>query len=149
MSELFFRLTEAGLITLARLVEGTVDRRDPAKRWEPDRSLIAALTDRWRPETHTFHLPVGEVTITLQDVAYLLGLPLAGDAVGPIGGLRDWKVDMSARFAQVSRRPELGPPQAHAHYTTNGPAKAWLMQFTVSSLYILICSVRRMDVFFG
>ncbi|QHO00135.1 uncharacterized protein DS421_13g403870 [Arachis hypogaea] len=39
-----------------------------------DNSLISALVEQWRPETHTFHLPWDEVTITLQDVAYHLGL---------------------------------------------------------------------------
>ena len=39
---------------------------------------------RWRPETHSFHLPCGEMTITLQDVAMLLGLPVRGNPViGP------------------------------------------------------------------
>jgi hypothetical protein len=39
---------------------------------------------RWRPETHGFHLPCGEMTITLQDVAMLLGLPIQGNLViGP------------------------------------------------------------------
>ncbi|XP_074341939.1 serine/threonine-protein phosphatase 7 long form homolog [Apium graveolens] len=46
-----------------------------------DWSLISALVEGWRPETHTFYLPMGEVTITLQDVGVLLGLPVDGDAV--------------------------------------------------------------------
>ncbi|KAF1872748.1 hypothetical protein Lal_00016585 [Lupinus albus] len=48
-----------------------------------DPSLITALVERWRPETHTFHLPHGECTITLEDVSLQIGvnvngLPLAG-----------------------------------------------------------------------
>ncbi|KAG8496053.1 hypothetical protein CXB51_009279 [Gossypium anomalum] len=43
--------------------------------------LISALVERWRPETHTFHLPCGECTITLEDVTLQLGLPINGNAV--------------------------------------------------------------------
>ena len=46
-----------------------------------DWPLIISLVERWQPETHTFHVPVGEMTITLQDVAILLGLRIHGPAV--------------------------------------------------------------------
>lgn len=46
-----------------------------------DNPLISALVERWRRETNTFHFTVGEMTVTLEDVAYLLGLPVDGEAV--------------------------------------------------------------------
>ncbi|RYR75055.1 hypothetical protein Ahy_A02g009759 isoform F [Arachis hypogaea] len=55
--------------------------------FEHDWSLASALIERWQPEFHTFHLPCGEMTITLQDVAYQLELRIDGDPVsGCIGG---------------------------------------------------------------
>ena len=39
-----------------------------------DWPLITCLIERWQPETHMFHVPFGEMTITLQDVAIILGL---------------------------------------------------------------------------
>ncbi|KAF2302192.1 hypothetical protein GH714_033696 [Hevea brasiliensis] len=46
-----------------------------------DNPLISALVERWRKETNTFHLRVGEMTITLEDVALLLGLAIDGEPV--------------------------------------------------------------------
>ena len=46
-----------------------------------DHAVIKALVERWRPETNTFHLPCGEATITLEDVAYIYGLPIDGPPV--------------------------------------------------------------------
>ena len=43
-----------------------------------DPGLLAGLLERWRPETHTFHLPVGEMTVTLEDVSCLWALPTRG-----------------------------------------------------------------------
>ncbi|KAK1653223.1 hypothetical protein QYE76_071028 [Lolium multiflorum] len=42
-------------------------------------SALTALVDRWRPETHTFHLRAGEMAPTLQDVSMILGLPIQGE----------------------------------------------------------------------
>ncbi|KAF1877992.1 hypothetical protein Lal_00041741 [Lupinus albus] len=39
------------------------------------------MVERWRPETHTFHFPNGECTITLEDVAYQLDLPIDGKSI--------------------------------------------------------------------
>src|ERR1051325_8146708 len=50
-----------------------------------DSKFILALCEGWRLETHTFHLPIGECTVTLEDVYMLIGLPIDGKAVnGPI-----------------------------------------------------------------
>jgi hypothetical protein len=38
-------------------------------RLQYDFSLLSALLDHWRPETHTFHFIVGEMTVTLRNVA--------------------------------------------------------------------------------
>ncbi|GFP92736.1 serine/threonine-protein phosphatase 7 long form homolog [Phtheirospermum japonicum] len=46
-----------------------------------DPHLITTLVERWRPETHTFHLSCGEATVTLQDVAIIWGLPVRGRPV--------------------------------------------------------------------
>ena len=37
---------------------------------------ITALVDRWRPETHSFYLHTGEMTVTIQDMSMILALPI-------------------------------------------------------------------------
>ena len=79
----YCRLRESALLSLGRLVEGGLVQLD--------RSVLTALVDRWRQETHTFHLPCGEMAPMLQDVAYLLSLPIVGEAVGPRVVAASWK----------------------------------------------------------
>ncbi|XP_021595151.1 serine/threonine-protein phosphatase 7 long form homolog [Manihot esculenta] len=46
-----------------------------------DWHLITALVERWRLETHTFMFPEGKMTITLQDVGLITGLPVNSAAI--------------------------------------------------------------------
>ena len=59
----------SGLTDLEDIEFGTVDH-----------SLIQAFICRWHPETNTFHFPWGGMTITLHDVAIILGLQIDGVA---------------------------------------------------------------------
>ena len=57
--------------------EGVFD----AANLQLDHGLATALVERWRPETNTFHFPIGEATVTLEDVQVLWGLPVDGPVV--------------------------------------------------------------------
>ncbi|CAJ2665945.1 unnamed protein product [Trifolium pratense] len=50
-----------------------------------DWGLLTAFTERWHPETDTFHLPIGEMTITLDDVSCLLHIPITGKMLNHLG----------------------------------------------------------------
>ncbi|CAL4954664.1 unnamed protein product [Urochloa decumbens] len=65
-------LRDAGLLGLSQICQ---------KMPQLDKALITALVERWRPETHSFHLASGEITVTLQDVAMLFALPIDGRPV--------------------------------------------------------------------
>jgi hypothetical protein len=72
-----------------------------------DYQLVCALLDRWRPETHSFHFPWGEMAVTLEDVALLFGLPCTGEHVGVVDPPPPdvWRDDILARFTGVVRCP--------------------------------------------
>jgi hypothetical protein len=57
-------------------------------------TAITTIVDRWRTETHSFHLPCGEMTVALKDVAMILGLPIMGRHV-------TGRVDSSSRRERV------------------------------------------------
>lgn len=84
-----------------------------------DNPLISALVERWRRETNTFHLNVGELSVTLKDVALLLGLSIDGD---PVIGLT-YTTCHSVCERYLGRAPDPG-------YTSGGMVKlSWLKEF--------------------
>ncbi|GAU21804.1 hypothetical protein TSUD_176490 [Trifolium subterraneum] len=49
-----------------------------------DPQLISAFTERWHLESSSFHMPFGEMTITLDDVVCLLHIPVRGVFYTPV-----------------------------------------------------------------
>ncbi|XP_072148053.1 protein MAIN-LIKE 2 [Setaria viridis] len=93
-----------------------------------DGPLLTAMVDRWRPKTHTFHLTCSEMTVTMQDVAMVLGLPLEGLPVTGIIQSENWR-DMVELHIGI-RPPE--PEEGDNSKKTSGVSSAWLReQFSV------------------
>ncbi|CAI0442729.1 unnamed protein product [Linum tenue] len=44
-----------------------------------DIALITAFVERWQPDTNTFHMPFGEMSILLHDVHHILRIPVEGE----------------------------------------------------------------------
>ncbi|WVZ88641.1 hypothetical protein U9M48_035138 [Paspalum notatum var. saurae] len=87
-------------------------------------SAVDSLVDRWRPETHTFHFPCGEMTITLQDMAMILGLPVAGSPVID-------RLEPTAWHGQVLALFGIAPLDRQAgdrHTPTSGVTTGWLRE---------------------
>ncbi|KAI3462319.1 hypothetical protein Pfo_018982 [Paulownia fortunei] len=70
--------------------------------FDMDFYLITALVERWRPKTHTFYFRIGEVTVTLQGVAIIWGLPVDGE---PIIGFRGECILLSALRGYLQANP--------------------------------------------
>jgi hypothetical protein len=68
--------------------------------YKVDPSLVTRMVERWRTETHTFHLPTGECTITLEDVALQLGLPINGRPITGASSV-DWDEKCQELLGQI------------------------------------------------
>ncbi|MFQ6666160.1 hypothetical protein Gotur_032623 [Gossypium turneri] len=65
--------------------------------------LISALVERWRSKTHTFHFPCGECTVTLEDVALQLGLPINRS---PVTGVSAFAVPATLCYSLLGDSPD-------------------------------------------
>ncbi|KAJ3676141.1 hypothetical protein LUZ60_003553 [Juncus effusus] len=52
--------------------------------------LITAMQEWWRKETHTFHMPHGEMTITLEDGLCIMGMRVDGQPLCKNNSVIDW-----------------------------------------------------------
>ena len=65
-----------------------------------DCALISAFVERWQPDTNTFHMPWGEMTIMLHDVQRILGIGIEGSLpVEPAEG--EWKGVIAGLFGET------------------------------------------------
>ncbi|XP_006575902.1 protein MAIN-LIKE 1-like [Glycine max] len=82
-----------------------------------DRGLLSLFVERWHRETSSFHLPMGEVMITLDNISSLLHLPVVGDlhAFQPlhVDDAVQMLVDLLMVFVEAARA-ETG--QCHGPY---------------------------------
>ncbi|QHN95510.1 uncharacterized protein DS421_18g610320 [Arachis hypogaea] len=116
-------LQMAGLYHLARLNESWFRLNEP---------LVSAFVERWRPETHTFHMPFWECTITLQDE--LLGvLPPANciDKFTLFG-------DKSGTRLHIRWLPYVARLEGMGQYSWGSTALSWL--------YRCMCRVANRNV---
>ena len=100
--------------------------------------LISGFAKRWHKETSSFHLSVGEVTITLDDVVSLLHLPItsafhAFDALD-VDQVMDLLVELLEVRTQEARDEAF---QCRGTYVR----LAWLRDF-----YLSKCDVRQWTI---
>jgi hypothetical protein len=101
-------------------------RAERLMRFNYDAPLISTSMDRWRPETHTFHFPVDEMTLSLEDTAML------GGAVCWSGNGTDIprNTDFLARFVNIPRNDRVPAPYV-PFADTHEPTWTWIQQFSV------------------
>ncbi|KAK1693242.1 hypothetical protein QYE76_009939 [Lolium multiflorum] len=84
-------------------------------------SALTALVDRWRPETHTFHLRAGEMAHTLQDVSMILGLPIQDEPLCMNTTSDGWRQQMEALIGRAPPLPAQPKERAPA-----GASFSWI-----------------------
>jgi Plant mobile domain len=70
------------------------------------------MVERWRHETHTFHLPIGKMTITLKDLSCLWGLPINGYSITNFED-DNWEEDVQHAFNHVNWQAFRRPPNTY------------------------------------
>jgi len=81
--------------------------------------MVRALCERWHTETSSFHLPVGEMTITLDDMYNLLHIPIQGCMLDHDEVMdRDCGIDLMSRLLGMSDAAARAESAGHISYPT-------------------------------
>ncbi|GAU44901.1 hypothetical protein TSUD_137330 [Trifolium subterraneum] len=81
-----------------------------------DYGVLWAFAERWHPETSTFHLPIGEMGITLDDVQCLLHISIQGKFLNHRKISRPDGAQMLSSFLGIDERDAMS-----MFATLNGP----------------------------
>ncbi|XP_028072408.1 protein MAIN-LIKE 2-like [Camellia sinensis] len=66
---------------VATVIWNGADEREALKCHSHSSKILSSFVERWQLETNTFYLTVEEITITLDDVATILGLPIVDKSI--------------------------------------------------------------------
>ncbi|KAL5149725.1 Protein MAIN-LIKE 2 [Glycine soja] len=128
---------------LSPLIECTVVIGNPG--------LISVFVERWHRETSTFHLLVGELTITLDDVSSLLHLPISGAFHSFEAISVDETVFLLMELLEVSgeeaRAESIRARRAYVHlswvqeiYEMRCQARRWIVAARAYLLHLVECN---------
>ncbi|KAM3365328.1 hypothetical protein ACQJBY_015215 [Aegilops geniculata] len=92
--------------------------------------LVSAIADRWRPETHSFHLRTGEMTVTLEDVSLITGLAIDGRPLCMSTDSDGWREQMIALIGiaptEAEADVEEGEEKKKRERKAAGAAFTWI-----------------------
>ncbi|XP_006575834.1 protein MAIN-LIKE 1-like [Glycine max] len=117
-----------------------------------DPGLISAFVERWHRETSTFHLPVGELAITLDDVAPLLHIPITGalhtfeplitsDAIGLLTELLEVSHEEATFETQQAGGPHVRLGWLRHLYESQCRAGRWVVAACMYLLHLVGCTL--------
>ncbi|CAN1302441.1 Serine/threonine-protein phosphatase 7 long form homolog [Linum perenne] len=119
------------------------------------KELVTALIKRWWPETNTFHLVLGEATITLEDKEVLTGLPTTGRPLivspdeRPVTEIcEQWLgagvllADRNGDHIHVHLLQLIGDPRVASTYNWGSAVLAWLYKVMGRAAFFSAGSMR-------
>ncbi|XP_006574273.1 protein MAIN-LIKE 2-like [Glycine max] len=117
-----------------------------------DPGLISAFVERWHRETSTFHLPVGELTITLDDMTSLLHLPITGalhkfepliisDAIGLLTELLEVSHEEATFETRQAGGPHVWLGWLRDLYQSQCRARRWVVAARTYLLHLVGCTL--------
>ncbi|KAL5179076.1 Protein MAIN-LIKE 2 [Glycine soja] len=114
--------------------------------------LISAFVERWHRETSTFHLPIGELAITLDDVVSLLHLPITGalhtfkslvtsDAIGLLTELLEVSHEEATFETRQAGGPHVRLGWLRDLYQSQCRARRWVVAARTYLLHLVGCTL--------